>query len=72
MAVGEPMDILQGHDLVTPEGQKLARKTIKEQEPDVSFMGIPCAPWSQIQNINDPAGVEAIAKSCQTSPEVLP
>jgi hypothetical protein len=33
MAVGEPMDLLQGHDLSTTAGQKLAWKKIKEQEP---------------------------------------
>ena len=58
MAVGEPLDLTHGHDLATPKGQKYAWDMITNQQPDVIYIGIPCTPWSQMQNINDPREVE--------------
>ena len=57
LSVGEPIDIL-GHDLSGEKGQGYVWHLITTQKPDVVFIGIPCTPWSHMQNINDPSEVE--------------
>ena len=55
LRVGAPIDLRTGYDLLTAEGRRKAMEVIERQQPKIIHMAPVCGPWSQMQNINDPA-----------------
>ena len=54
LKVGTPIDIRTGFDIMTSKGRQMVLDIIREQQPDVVWLGSVCGPWSIMQNINDP------------------
>ena len=55
LRVGAPIDLRTGSDLLTSEGRRKAMEVIERQQPKITHMAPVCGPWSQSQNINEPA-----------------
>ena len=55
LRVGAPIDLRTGYDLLTAEARRKAMEVIERQQPKIIHMAPVCGPWSQLQNINDPA-----------------
>ena len=55
LRVGAAIDLRTGYDLLTAEGRRKAMEVIERQQPKIIHMAPVCGPWSQLQNINDPA-----------------
>ena len=59
LRVGQPIDLRTGFDLLTPDGRRKTMDILEKQKPTVVTMAPTCAPWSIINNINDPKTTEA-------------
>ena len=57
LRVGAPIDLRTGYDLLTADGRRKAMEVIEQQQPKIIHLAPVCGPWSQMQNINDPAEV---------------
>ena len=55
LRVGAPIDLRTGYDLLTAERRRKAMEVIEQQQAKIVHMAPVCGPWSQMQNINDPA-----------------
>eukprot|EP00435_Cladocopium_sp_Y103_P036238 s108_g9.t1 len=55
LRVGEPIDLRTGYDLLTADGRRRATEVIERQQPKFIHTAPARGPWSQMQNINDPA-----------------
>jgi hypothetical protein len=62
LAVGSPIDLRTGFDLMTRSGQEKAWHIIVNQRPDVVFMAPVCTPFSQLRNSAPPEIREAERK----------
>ena len=55
LRVGTPIDLRTRYNLLTAEGRRKAMKVIERQQPKIIHLAPVCGPWSQRQNISDPA-----------------
>ena len=52
LRVRQPIDLLTGLDLMTPEGRTKAWRIIEDQAPTHVFLAPVCTPWSVLQSLN--------------------
>eukprot|EP00438_Fugacium_kawagutii_P010864 Skav216248 [mRNA] locus=scaffold20:99205:112201:+ [translate_table: standard] len=55
----EPIDILLGHDLRSKAVQEEVMSIIREEEPELVTLAMPCGPWCQWMYLCDPDEVAA-------------
>ena len=48
----EPVDLMYGSDLLTPQEQALVLSQLDQWEPDLVCLEPPCGPWSSLQSLN--------------------
>lgn len=54
----EPVDLMYGSDLLSPQGQRSVLEQIDVWEPDLVCLEPPCGPWSSLQALNDAVVVD--------------
>ena len=55
----QPLDLIDGFDLMAPKGQRLLWKTLVQHNPYLTIVAFDCRIWSLLQNCN-PKGIEDI------------
>ena len=48
----EPVDLIYGDDMLSPEEQQKVLNDLDRWEPDLVCLEPPCGPWSSLQNLN--------------------
>ena len=59
----QPLDLLDGYDLLTPEGEALLFKVLEEQDPFLTIIAFDCLIWSCISNMNPHIDWDQIRKT---------
>ena len=54
----EPVDLMYGSDLLSPQEQRSVLEQIDVWEPDLVCLEPPCGPWSSLQALNDAVVVD--------------
>ena len=48
----QPMDLLDGYDLLTPHGERLVFNTLEEHDPYLTVLAFDCRIWTLMTNMN--------------------